>query len=215
MHLKLTAQVVRQHFSVSVLEYFTITRGNQAFFVQKGHVCGDQKDLIDGYPTGSIRISFGYMSRKEDADAFLKMVKDYFVEQPLVQRIPQWWNAEKTRFLFSNARIEPIAATINISELCSDVYTEIIENFKVKSEKSGVLEKVLLYPIKSCGAFSVSTEWELTSTGLKYDRLWMIVNSSGVCVTQKNNRCLCLIKPQINLRNATLTLTYEGKMIPP
>jgi molybdenum cofactor sulfurtransferase len=27
-----------------------------------GHVCGDNVDLIDGKPTGSIRISFGYFS---------------------------------------------------------------------------------------------------------------------------------------------------------
>ncbi|XP_063156384.1 molybdenum cofactor sulfurase isoform X2 [Candoia aspera] len=43
-------------------------------YSQAGHVCGDDIDLIDGHPTGSVRISFGYMSTFEDAQAFLKFI---------------------------------------------------------------------------------------------------------------------------------------------
>ncbi|XP_077159008.1 molybdenum cofactor sulfurase isoform X2 [Paroedura picta] len=42
--------------------------------LQAGHVCGDDIDVIDGRPTGSVRISFGYMSTFEDAQTFLKFV---------------------------------------------------------------------------------------------------------------------------------------------
>lgn len=135
------------------------------------------------------------MSKKEDADAFLRMIEDYFVAKPATRKIPQ---LENTKLLF-----------LNTKESCSDVY---IENVVVRNgvEIRGILEKVFLYPIKSCGAFEVQTKWELVSTGLKYDRQWMIVNSSGVCVTQKHNMRLCLIKPLINLRENILTLTYEG-----
>ncbi|XP_039187948.1 molybdenum cofactor sulfurase isoform X1 [Crotalus tigris] len=42
--------------------------------LQTGHVCGDDIDVIDGHPTGSVRISFGYMSTFEDAQAFLKFI---------------------------------------------------------------------------------------------------------------------------------------------
>ncbi|NWI20820.1 MOCOS sulfurase, partial [Crypturellus soui] len=42
--------------------------------LQAGHICGDDVDLIDGRPTGSVRISFGYMSTFEDAQTFLKFV---------------------------------------------------------------------------------------------------------------------------------------------
>ncbi|XP_024894465.1 molybdenum cofactor sulfurase isoform X2 [Pteropus alecto] len=42
--------------------------------LQAGHVCGDDVDLIDGQPTGSVRISFGYMSTLEDAQAFLRFI---------------------------------------------------------------------------------------------------------------------------------------------
>ncbi|XP_028411385.1 molybdenum cofactor sulfurase-like [Dendronephthya gigantea] len=46
-----------------------------------GHVCGDSVDIVDGYPTGSIRISFGYMSAFSDAEKFLSFIKSCFVDQ--------------------------------------------------------------------------------------------------------------------------------------
>ena len=33
---------------------------------QAGHVCGDSVDLVDSRPTGSVRVSFGYMSTVQD-----------------------------------------------------------------------------------------------------------------------------------------------------
>ncbi|XP_019341286.1 molybdenum cofactor sulfurase isoform X2 [Alligator mississippiensis] len=42
--------------------------------LQAGHMCGDDIDIIDGRPTGSVRISFGYMSTFEDAQNFLKFI---------------------------------------------------------------------------------------------------------------------------------------------
>ena len=50
--------------------------------MQTGHVCGDDLDLIDGQPTGSVRLSFGYMSTLDDAEKFLQFVCDCFIERP-------------------------------------------------------------------------------------------------------------------------------------
>lgn len=47
--------------------------------VQAGHVCGDDVDLIDGRPTGSIRISFGYCSTFSDAETFLRFIRECFL----------------------------------------------------------------------------------------------------------------------------------------
>ena len=44
-----------------------------------GHVCGDDVDLIDGKPTGSVRISFGYMSNFADAQTFLNFITECFL----------------------------------------------------------------------------------------------------------------------------------------
>ncbi|XP_029777586.1 molybdenum cofactor sulfurase isoform X3 [Suricata suricatta] len=60
--------------------------------LQAGHVCGDDVDLIDGHPTGSVRISFGYMSTLEDAQAFLRFIIAMQLhqcdDQPLSQITP-------------------------------------------------------------------------------------------------------------------------------
>ena len=47
---------------------------------QAGHVCGDTMDIIDGLPTGSVRISFGYMSTMDDARTFVDFVMSTFVK---------------------------------------------------------------------------------------------------------------------------------------
>lgn len=151
------------------------------------------------------------MSKKENADAFLNMVQDYFIAKPLVKKIPQQWNAEDNNIMF----VKPCRTNneVDKTDLCSDIYTEKLSILHDKSEHLGFLEKIYLYPVKSCGAFSVSSDWEVASTGLKYDHQWMITDSSGVCVTQKRNHYLCLIKPHIDLKNDTLTLHCEGDEI--
>lgn len=88
-HLKLSSSDVKHHFKVKVIVTFIASEFNHTLLLQQGHVCGDQKDLIDGYPTGSVRISFGFMSTKAHADAFLDMIRDYFVSKPLIRKLPQ------------------------------------------------------------------------------------------------------------------------------
>lgn len=48
-----------------------------------GHVCGDDVDLIEGKPTGSVRISFGYMSNFADASTFLNFLEECFLDGDL------------------------------------------------------------------------------------------------------------------------------------
>ena len=43
-----------------------------------------------------------------------------------------------------------------------------------------------------------------------YDRHWMIVNNSGVCLSQKRESMMCLIKPHIDLNAGVMKLTYPG-----
>ncbi|XP_032101197.1 molybdenum cofactor sulfurase [Sapajus apella] len=77
-HLGISSEMVRKHF-------------------QAGHVCGDNMDLIDGQPTGSVRISFGYMSTLDDAQAFLRFIKDTCLHSsggwPVPQACADTWEA--------------------------------------------------------------------------------------------------------------------------
>ncbi|XP_037838291.2 molybdenum cofactor sulfurase isoform X1 [Chlorocebus sabaeus] len=56
---------------------------------QAGHVCGDNMDLIDGQPTGSVRISFGYMSTLDDVQAFLRFIIDTRLHSSGDRPVPQ------------------------------------------------------------------------------------------------------------------------------
>lgn len=50
----------------------------------RGHICGDHIDLIDGLPTGSVRVSFGYQSSKSDADKLYNtLVKQFRQDKPV------------------------------------------------------------------------------------------------------------------------------------
>lgn len=52
---------------------------------QAGHVCGDAHDLVDGQPTGTIRVSFGLNNTEDDVRKFVKMVKDCYLEERKIQ----------------------------------------------------------------------------------------------------------------------------------
>lgn len=43
--------------------------------MQAGHVCGDMKDVIDGKPTGAIRMSVGYMTSRRELDSLLRLIR--------------------------------------------------------------------------------------------------------------------------------------------
>lgn len=60
----------------------------QSLTFQAGHVCGDDLDLIDGQPTGAVRVSFGYMSTLEDAQRCLQFIVDCFLEST---NKPEFW----------------------------------------------------------------------------------------------------------------------------
>ncbi|KAK3033127.1 hypothetical protein RJ639_036486, partial [Escallonia herrerae] len=50
--------------------------------IEAGHVCWDDRDILNGKPTGAVRISFGYMSTFEDARKFMDFIVRSFVALP-------------------------------------------------------------------------------------------------------------------------------------
>lgn len=55
------------------------------------------------------------------------------------------------------------------------------------------LSEINIYPVKSLGGIRIS-EAQVTDRGLKYDRRWMLVDSSGKFLTQRTAPQLALIK---------------------
>lgn len=69
------------------------------------------------------------------------------------------------------------------------------------------LSQIFTYPIKSCGALSHS-EIELGARGPLFDRQWMVVDSEGMFITQRELPQLAVIQPSLN--DDTLSITAPG-----
>lgn len=73
------------------------------------------------------------------------------------------------------------------------------------------VSRIFVYPIKSCGAFETD-EWPLESYGFLYDRNWVVISESGICMTQLQEAKLCMVRPYIDVKKGTMTLVYAGKL---
>ncbi|KAM3605669.1 uncharacterized protein V6R79_002657 [Siganus canaliculatus] len=196
--------------------FLGITNQQMRRNLQAGHVCGDNIDMVDGQPTGSVRVSFGYMSTFEDCQKFLNFVADCFVEKPVtVDHV----RLEKLRraSAASQGLNDDLPIHITNGEVC-----KIVEEVKLPVEtlsgsgrelnslgEAYTLTNIYIYPIKSCGAFEVH-DWPLGPAGLLYDRGWMVVNENNVCLSQKREPRLCLIRPQVHLASNKLLLQASG-----
>ncbi|XP_043852648.1 molybdenum cofactor sulfurase [Dromiciops gliroides] len=207
--------------------------------LQAGHICGDDIDLIDGHPTGSVRISFGYMSTFEDAQTFLKFIiatRLGKADSKLLQLSPGETATLSAEPMAQNTRVnghetgelpqeDVLQADLNNSSVTAkamDLHPPEIEPggglhmaplTSTAAPDGGLppltITNIYIYPIKSCAALEVS-KWPIGNQGLLYDRNWMVVNHNGVCLSQKQEPRLCLIKPFIDLNRKTMVITAEG-----
>uniref|UniRef100_UPI003AACC1DD molybdenum cofactor sulfurase n=1 Tax=Centroberyx gerrardi TaxID=166262 RepID=UPI003AACC1DD len=188
--------------------------------LQAGHVCGDSIDLVEGQPTGSVRVSFGYMSTFEDCQNFLNFVVDCFVEKPArvdEARLEKLKTAAASQGSNQDVPIQMTNGTIHQADERHNPAEppmngcggrEISTDANSHGE-AYTLTNIYIYPIKSCGAYEVH-DWPVGALGLLYDRGWMVVNGNGVSLTQKREPRLCLIRPQVHLPSDKLLLQASG-----
>lgn len=200
---------------------------------EAGYTCGGAADLINGKPTGAVRISFGYMSTIKDVQTVLLMITKCFIDKPCIRKFPQWWENRKKlgiqksykHFYNSNILDYSIPCITNNKKnikntLRNDFHNKnerldrIVDSIKSNKISAQInkctLQRLFIYPIKSCGAYEIADSWNLNSKGLEYDREWMIITSSGTCLTQKHHTNLCLLKPVILRQQKIMKLTYPG-----
>ncbi|CAH1774686.1 unnamed protein product, partial [Owenia fusiformis] len=249
---------------------------------QAGHVCGDDRDIVNGLPTGSIRVSFGYMSTLKDAQTLIKFIVECFVDghgdiaqltalntnqcpchnspnhdHNLNQNLSSKHALDWDYAIGSNHTPSPHddlgpestkaaadqsnscgdnAVTLAVkTNSCDDSTNDITVTVEANScndndvtltdikqghmqtpnvalpevpKEIGTVHQISVYPVKSCAAFQVAS-WNICSTGLVYDRQWMVVNASGACISQKREARLSLIKPTIDLERGLLSLNYK------
>ncbi|EGD90548.1 hypothetical protein H112_02012 [Trichophyton rubrum D6] len=108
-----------------------------------------------------------------------------------------------------------------------DTFLDFIRNFYVEDPvvsepepRGGVLapsvqalpskfyiEKLCIYPIKSCGAFTIPDlmEWDVKPEGLAWDRAWCLIHQgTGSALNQKRYPRMALIRPVIDLARGML-----------
>ena len=69
------------------------------------------------------------------------------------------------------------------------------------------LSAITIYPVKSMAGISLTSS-KLATTGLYYDRRWMVVSTAGKFITQRTHPQMALIQPQIDKEQ--LILSYKG-----
>ncbi|XP_073942978.1 molybdenum cofactor sulfurase isoform X1 [Choristoneura fumiferana] len=174
-----------------------------------GHKCGDEIDLIQGRPTGAIRVSFTYYNTYNDVDNLILMICRCFVKTKFSRPLRSMHNGSP--ILYPNSNIN-IYNTDTIKNLNDPIYYSNVETPDSSQFESKIkLKEMNIYPIKSCGAFKVKNNWKIGQKGFEYDREWMIIKDNGVCLTQKQNSLMCMIKPVIDLKHRLLILKFEGK----
>uniref|UniRef100_A0A7N0V6Q5 MOSC domain-containing protein n=1 Tax=Kalanchoe fedtschenkoi TaxID=63787 RepID=A0A7N0V6Q5_KALFE len=148
--------------------------------VEAGHVCWDDNDIVNGKPTGAIRVSFGYMSTYEDAKEFI----DFIVKSFLSSSSYNSGNGSLSRKNYASSP--------------SDGYCFSYSGIEGHPTSGPLLKSIYVYPIKSCAGFNVE-KWPLCDSGLLYDREWILRGVSGDILTQKKVPEMRLIRNTIDL----------------
>ncbi|CAA7056729.1 unnamed protein product [Microthlaspi erraticum] len=161
-------------------KYLNLSHSDLLSNVEAGHICWDDNDVINGKPTGAVRVSFGYMSSFEEAKKFIDFIISSFVSPP-----------------------KKIGNGISVDGKFTQLPTEELES--KESIPSYYLKSVTIYPIKSCAGFSVN-RWPLCRTGLLHDREWMIQGLTGETLTQKKVPEMSLISTFIDLEEGLLSV---------
>lgn len=159
-------------------KYLGLSHLDFATNIEAGHICWDDNDIINGKPTGAVRVSLGYMSTYEDVKKFIDFVATSFVS---------------TR---THARhgLEFCGRSIHFTDI----------GFKNRYSASGFdLKSITVYPIKSCAGFSMD-RWPLSSRGLLHDREWLLQSLTGETLTQKKVPEMSLVRTYIDLSQGIL-----------
>jgi molybdenum cofactor sulfurtransferase len=73
------------------------------------------------------------------------------------------------------------------------------------------VESLTIYPIKSCGGFSIPSgiDWEVRPEGLVWDREWCLVHQgTGQALSQKRHTRMVLIRPSLDFSRGLLCIRY-------
>ncbi|KAF9330474.1 hypothetical protein BG006_006554 [Podila minutissima] len=151
--------------------------------LEAGHVCWDDTDILNGKPTGSIRVSLGAMTTVDDVLALVSFLQEYFLDASDPDAIVQ--------------SVDLIGESDELDQASDSVVH---------------VDSVIIYPIKSCRGYKIprGTVWPIAPHGLLYDREWMLVDEiTGAALTQKRFPRMCMIRAEILLDQNLMVVEHD------
>ncbi|KAL6250271.1 hypothetical protein RBB50_002572 [Rhinocladiella similis] len=146
-----------------------------------GQRCGGDNDIINGKPTGAIRVSFGAMSSPADVATFIAFIKEFYIDTTTPV----------------NSR-PPLPADAPRSEPPADSF--IVESLSVFPIKSCAAYKI-----------PPTTPWKIGPKGLAWDREWCLVHEgTSAALSQKRFPRMALLRPEIDLDDGVLRVSYTS-----
>ncbi|KAF9128958.1 hypothetical protein BGW39_004610 [Mortierella sp. 14UC] len=153
-----------------------------------GHVCWDDTDILNGKPTGSIRVSLGAMSTVDDVASFITFLEEYFTDAS-----------------------DPDAISPSV-DLIGEELEATSEDTSFNSSAPVQIDSVVIYPIKSCRGYKIpqGQPWPIAPHGLLYDREWMLVDeATGAALTQKRFPRMCMIRAEVLLSQNLMIVEHS------
>jgi len=83
----------------------------------KGHVCGDDVDLVGGQPTGALRVSFGFESTKKDVHIFVRVLERYFCTSSFSSSSSKEKKSNHKKLVVSSLHVYPIKSCGSMTPL--------------------------------------------------------------------------------------------------
>lgn len=154
-------------------------------------MCWDDTDILNGKPTGSIRVSLGAMSTVDDIASFIAFLEEYFIDTSDPDAVIP--------------TIDLIGETEEL-EAASENHLDFISSAPVQ------VDSVIIYPIKSCRGYKIpqGQSWPIAPHGLLYDREWMLVDEvSGAALTQKRFPRMCMIRAEVLLNQNLMVVESD------
>ncbi|KAH0541638.1 hypothetical protein FGG08_003869, partial [Glutinoglossum americanum] len=147
-----------------------------------GKRCGDENDIMNGKPTGVIRVSLGAMSSAQDVRTFLEFMEEFFVEKKAVEQ--SYFPRED---LTAGAASKP------------DFYVESLTIYPIKSCGGWRIPAEMSWDVRREG-LAWDREWCLVHLG------------TGAALSLKRYPKMALIRPMVDLDNGVLRVRLCGSL---
>ena len=158
-------------------KYLNLDDADIRHFFASGKVCGDDKGLVDGRPTGVVRVSFGLYSTLSDVSSWMTLLSEFVDVMPDCSEDSEGCKLPETtpEMVLPLQPLHPQARTI------------------------GDIRALKVYPVKGCGPLRVR-RWPLDGSGTLFlDRRWCLmlenqITGRGRAVSAKQAPRLTTVK---------------------